>query len=47
MSQTQKEPGRRPPPSTPRWVKVSAIIVIALVLLFVIAHLAGLSPMGH
>ncbi len=47
MSQTQKEPGRRAPPSTPRWVKVSAIIVIVLVLLFVIAHLTGISPMGH
>jgi hypothetical protein len=29
------------PPSTPRWVKVSGIIVISLVLLFVIMKLTG------
>lgn len=29
------------PPSTPRWVKVSGIIVIALILLFVIMGLFG------
>ena len=35
MSQTPQEPGRRPPPSTPRWVKVSAVIVIILIVLLV------------
>lgn len=29
------------PPSTPRWVKVLAIIVLVLVAAFVILHLAG------
>ena len=49
MSQTHIKPDRGSPPSTPRWVKVSAIIVIVLVLLFVILHLTGNSlggPMG-
>jgi hypothetical protein len=32
----------RPPyPGTPRWVKVSGIVVIVLVLLVVVLHLAG------
>ncbi|MBM2848786.1 MAG: hypothetical protein HW418_1728 [Anaerolineales bacterium] len=44
---TRVRPDRRSPPSTPRWVKVSAIIVIVLVLLFVILHLTGLSLGGH
>lgn len=46
--------GMRPtedrPPSTPRWVKVSGIIVIILVLLFVIMGLFGggkHGPMRH
>jgi len=30
------------PPSTPRWVKISGIIVIALVLLFVILKVIGI-----
>jgi hypothetical protein len=30
------------PPSTPRWVKVSGIIVITLVLLFIILKLTGI-----
>ena len=50
MSQTHTKPDRGSPPSTPRWVKVSAIIVIVLVLLFVILHLTGNSlggPGGH
>ncbi len=41
------KPDRRSPPSTPRWVKVSAIIFIILVLLFVLQHLAGGIFMGH
>ena len=50
MSQTHVKPDRRSPPSTPRWVKVSVIFVIVLVLLFVILHLTGNSlggPGGH
>ena len=47
MSQTPKESGRRPLPGTPRWVKVFGIIAIILIALFVIAHLTGISPMGH
>ena len=45
MSQTL--PNRGSPPSTPRWVKVSVIIFIVLVLLFVILHLMGLGFGGH
>lgn len=40
-SNTRVRPDRTSPPSTPRWVKVSVIIFIALVLLFVIMHLTG------
>ena len=32
---------------TPRWVKVFGIIAIVLVLLLVIIHLTGHSPVGH
>lgn len=45
-SDTQVTSNRRVQPPTPRWVKVAAIIVIGLVLLFVVLHLTGLSPMG-
>jgi hypothetical protein len=34
-------PARQLTTGTPRWVKVSVIIIIALVLLFVILHLTG------
>jgi hypothetical protein len=44
---TRERPNRRSPPSTPRWVKVSAIIVVVLVLLFVILHLTGGGFGGH
>jgi len=33
--------------STPRWVKMSGIIAIVLVLLFVIVHLTGHGLGGH
>ncbi len=33
--------------NTPRWVKVSGIIFIILILLFVILHLAGGGMGGH
>ncbi len=32
---------------TPRWVKVFGIVALALFVLFLILHLAGLSPMSH
>ena len=38
------------PPPTPRWVKAFGLVALALVLLFVIKHLAGggfRSHMGH
>ena len=41
MSQTPIKPNRGSPPGTPRWVKISGIIVIALILLLVILHLTG------
>jgi len=40
-------PGRGSTTRTPRWVYVSGIIVIVLLLLFVIQHLTGGSPLGH
>jgi hypothetical protein len=33
--------------STPRWVKVIGVIVIVLILLFVVLHLTGRSPVDH
>jgi len=50
MSQTPVKPDRGSPPSTPRWVKVSGIIFIVLILLVIILHLTGNSlggPGGH
>jgi hypothetical protein len=47
MSQIPVKPDRRPPPGTPRWVKVFVIIFIALVVLFVVLHLLGLGFGGH
>ena len=47
MSQTHVKPDRGSPPSTPRWVKVFAIIAILLVVLFITLHFIGLAPMGH
>lgn len=35
------------PPPTPRWVKVFGLLALALVLLFVIKHLAGGGFRGH
>jgi hypothetical protein len=34
-------PGRGPAAPMPRWVKVFGIIAVALVLIFIINHLAG------
>ena len=38
-----------PPPAigTPRWVKLSGVIAIVLVLLFALAHLLGGGVVGH
>jgi len=47
MSQNRIKPDRGSAPSIPRWVKVSGIIVIVLVLLFVILHLTGNGFGGH
>ncbi|KNH22906.1 hypothetical protein ACS78_10980 [Priestia megaterium] len=45
-----RSPDERPP-GLPRWVKVSLIIVIALILLFVIMNITGIGgkhgPMRH
>jgi hypothetical protein len=38
---TGEEPGRGSKPEMPRWVKISLIIVLVLVLAFVILNLAG------
>ena len=35
------------PPPTPRWVKMFGLLALALVLLFVIKHLAGGGFRGH
>jgi hypothetical protein len=45
VSQSHIEPENRPtattPPGMPRWVKVSGIIVVALILIFAVLHLSG------
>jgi hypothetical protein len=46
MPQTHEGPNLGSPPSTPRWVKIFAIIVIVLALLFVLLHLTGNSLGG-
>jgi hypothetical protein len=43
---TRVRPNRGSPPKTPRWVKVSGIIVIVLVLLYVALELSGAGG-GH
>jgi hypothetical protein len=42
MSQTPVKPDRESPPSTPRWVKVLAIIALSVVLLIIIALVTDL-----
>jgi len=34
-------------PGVPRWVRVSLIIVVALILLFVVLHLTGVLSSNH
>ncbi|MBC8075173.1 MAG: hypothetical protein H7Y32_03780 [Chloroflexales bacterium] len=46
MSQTNKRPDQGAPPSTPRWVTVTGVIIIVLVLLVGILHLTGNSLGG-
>lgn len=44
------DPGRSSrggPPSTPGWVKVFGLVALALVVLFVLVHLAGGGFRGH
>jgi hypothetical protein len=45
MSKTRPDPGS--PPSTPRWVKILAIIFIILAVAFIILHLMGFGMGGH
>jgi len=47
MSQTHEDTEGGSAPSTPRWVKVFGIVVLLLILLYIVLHLAGLSPTGH
>ena len=49
MSQTHDEAEHGSPPGIPRWLKVSAIIAIFLILLFGILHLTsnGMGPGMH
>jgi hypothetical protein len=42
---THAEQERESPPSTPRWVKLFAIVAIVLLLLFAGLHLTGNAPM--
>ena len=44
---TDSDPDAGSPPPTPRWVKLFGLVVVALVLLFVIKHLAGGGFRGH
>ncbi len=46
-SSTRVSPDRKSPPSTPRWVKVSVIIFIVLVLLFLMIEFTGHGFGGH
>jgi hypothetical protein len=46
-SSTRVRPDRGSPPSTPLWVKVFVIFLIALVLLFVIMRVIGSIHGGH
>ncbi len=46
MSQSHEAPDRQSATGTPRWLKVSVVIVIVFVLLFGIMHLTSGSRMG-
>lgn len=47
MTQPQVNPPGRPEPVTPRWLKISIPIFIALVLVVIAMHLAGVDFGGH
>jgi hypothetical protein len=40
-------PATANPPSTPRWVKLLALVALVVILLFVALHLTGAAPTGH
>ncbi len=40
-SGTRRRANRNSPPRIPGWVKISAIVILVLVLLFVVLHLTG------
>ncbi|MCX5302723.1 hypothetical protein OG304_04555 [Streptomyces sp. NBC_00160] len=46
-SPAPRKPGAEPVQGRPRWVNVFALIVLALILVFVIVHLAGGGMGGH
>ncbi|HEU4407767.1 MAG TPA: hypothetical protein VFS43_21055 [Polyangiaceae bacterium] len=41
------DPGAGPDPGPPRWVKGFGLVALALVVLFLVAHLAGGGFAGH
>ena len=43
----QDSPDRGLNPRAPRWVKVSGIVAVVLVLLFVVLHLTGVHVAHH
>jgi len=43
----RRQPGSESTKATPTWVKVAAIIVMALILLRIILHLSGQGPHQH
>jgi hypothetical protein len=47
MSQPQHPLNRDRPPPAPLWVKVSGTIVLALLLVVIVLHLTGHSPIMH
>ena len=51
MSQTHSEPDNRSTsaaPGMPRWVKVSGVVVVVVIILFAILHLSGAhGPASH
>lgn len=47
MSQRHEESDYGPVIGAPRWVKVFGAIAIALIVLFIVLHLTGLTPSGH
>lgn len=47
MSQPQEEADESPAIGAPRWVKILGIGAIALIVLVIAMHLAGLTPVGH